>query len=380
MRIIISAGGTGGGVYPAFAAAEALQSLDTTDAPIRLYFLGGQGVGGMEPELIARSGIRWERAAYILGGPVHGVSPLRMLTSAVRLAIGLVQAIVFMLRVRPQAVLVTGGWASLPVALAAWLGRVPVYGFVPDIEPALTLKVVGRFARRMLATVPETQEFFPPGLVLATGYPLRATVKQATRDAAIAHFGLNPDCQTLLVTGGSSGARSINRAVIGILPDLMQDEKLQVIHISGKLDRAEVQAVRDTLPPATRARYHAYDYLHEDMGLALAAADLVVSRAGASTLGEFPYFGLPAVLVPYPYAWRYQRVNADYLAARGAGIRLDDAALPEVLYPTLRDLLDDPAQLVAMRTAARALIAPGADGAPMDGALAIARQLVTGPG
>ena len=133
------------------------------------------------------------------------------------------------------------------------------------------------------------------------------------------------------------------------------------MHLTGQLEWPEVErALAETgLPAGQRAHYHARPYLHE-MGWALAAADLVVSRAGASALGEYPLFGLPAVLVPYPYAWCYQKVNADYLASRGAAVRLDDEALGAELAPTVRGLLDNPGRLAAMRAAARAAATPGA--------------------
>jgi UDP-N-acetylglucosamine:LPS N-acetylglucosamine transferase len=121
-----------------------------------------------------------------------------------------------------------------------------------------------------------------------------------------------------------------------------------------------VSAGRDSMPAETRARYHAYPYLHAEMGDALAAADLVVSRAGASVLGEFPLFGLPSLLVPYPHAWRYQRVNADYLAGKGAAIVIEDANLPGQLAPTVERLLQDVTALEAMRRAARQLALPNA--------------------
>jgi len=114
-------------------------------------------------------------------------------------------------------------------------------------------------------------------------------------------------------------------------------------------------------PQALQNRYHALPFLHE-MGLALRAADLVVSRAGASALGEYPLFGLPAILVPYPFAWRYQKVNADHLAARGAAVRLNDEDLAARLQAEVRGLLADPARLARMRSAARAAARPDAAG------------------
>ncbi len=355
-------------MYPAFAVAEALRSPEH-GAPASLHFVGGIGAGGMEPAMIARSGIVWDSVAYIQGGPVHGVSLPRMLASSAKLAVGVIQALQQVGRARPTAALVTGGWASLPVALAAWLWRVPVYAFVPDIEPALTLKVTSRFARQVAATTQETARYFRPGQVVETGYPLRQELLAAERGAALERFGLDPARRTLLVTGGSSGARTINRALAGSLPALLADESLQVLHLTGTLDWAEMQAAREALPADMQARYHALDYLHEGMGLAYAAADLAISRAGASTLGELPAFGLPAILVPYPFAWRYQKVNADYLAARGAAVRLDDEKMAAELLPLVRALLADPARLGEMAASMRAL-------ARRDGARNIARMLL----
>ena len=121
-----------------------------------------------------------------------------------------------------------------------------------------------------------------------------------------------------------------------------------------------VSEVGRDLPEKSAGRYHLHSYLHEDMGLALAAADLVVSRAGAGTLGEFPLFGLPAIVVPYPHAWRYQKVNADYLTERGAALRLDDASLADELLTTVRGLLADDDARQAMARSALALAAPDA--------------------
>jgi UDP-N-acetylglucosamine:LPS N-acetylglucosamine transferase len=140
-----------------------------------------------------------------------------------------------------------------------------------------------------------------------------------------------------------------------------------VVHITGELDWNDIQArTRDLARPE---RYHAYPYLHDEMGAALAAADLAVARAGASTLGEFPLFGLPAVLVPYPYAWRYQKVNADYLVRRGAAVMLENENLSAQLVPVVKSLLQDPSRLASMRGAMQKLSRPQA-------AVEIGRQLV----
>ena len=187
----------------------------------------------------------------------------------------------------------------------------------------------------------------------------------------IAHFGLDSSRRTLLVWGGSRGAQTLNNALAAILPDLLADG-VQVVHVSGELDWPTVQARRDALPPDQQVRYKAFPYLHGDMGLAMAAADLAVSRAGASSLGEYPHFGLPAILVPWSFAWRYQQVNADWLAAHGAAVRLDNDRLATDLLPTVRAILNDPARLDAMRSAARALAGGDVAGAIADQVVALA--------
>ena len=170
-------------------------------------------------------------------------------------------------------------------------------------------------------------------------------------------FELVSDRKTLLVTGGSKGARSLNRAIMANVTTLLA--KYQIIHISGATDALEVRSAYEAVPAELKRYYHVFEYVHE-MGLALAAADLVISRAGASVLGEYPLFGLPSILVPYPYAWRYQKVNAQALVAHGAAVMLEDATLSETLQPTIERVLGDEAQLNVMRTAARSLARPDA--------------------
>jgi UDP-N-acetylglucosamine--N-acetylmuramyl-(pentapeptide) pyrophosphoryl-undecaprenol N-acetylglucosamine transferase len=274
---------------------------------------------------------------------------------------GLGEAIKLVRAFQPDVVLVTGGFITVPAALAAWLQRVPVLVYLPDIEPGLAVKLIARVARRIAVTVEDSRRFFAGRGrdVVVTGYPTRAGLEAVNREAAQAHFGLETGRPVVLVTGGSRGARSLNRAVLAALGDWLKD--YQVIHLSGELDWAEVEQARAALPAEQQARYHAFPFLHE-MGLALAAADLVVSRAGASALGEYPLFGLPAILVPYPYAWRYQKVNADYLVRRGAAVRLNDEDLARDLAGQVRGLLSDQKRLAAMRAASKAAAMPGAAG------------------
>jgi UDP-N-acetylglucosamine--N-acetylmuramyl-(pentapeptide) pyrophosphoryl-undecaprenol N-acetylglucosamine transferase len=136
---------------------------------------------------------------------------------------------------------------------------------------------------------------------------------------------------------------------------------MQVVHITGQTTWPEFEAERAALAPELAANYRPFPYLHSvEMAQAYAAADLVVSRAGASTLGEFPYFGLPAILVPYPHAWRYQKVNADYLARQGGAVILEDERLSETLLPTIRAIMGDTSRRTQMAARMKSLAVPDA--------------------
>lgn len=327
---------------------QALRAL----GPVDPVYLGS--AGGVEERLARRADVRFEEVS---AAGVHGLTAWRVVLNLAKLARGVVAAVRAGRRERPEALFVTGGYASVPVALAAWLLRVPVLLYLPDIDPGLAVRFIARLASRIGVTTEDSRAHFPRRKVFISGYPVRAEFAGSTRSSARAMLGLEPGRPVVLFMGGSHGARSINEAVAGSLEGLLQEA--QVVHVSGELDWPWVEARAGELPPDLRAFYHPLPYLHE-IGPALAAADLVVCRAGASTLGELPYLGLPAVLVPYPHAWRYQRVNAQWLTDRGAAVQLEDARLQQDLLPMVRELLADPDRLTAMRDRARALARPDA--------------------
>jgi UDP-N-acetylglucosamine--N-acetylmuramyl-(pentapeptide) pyrophosphoryl-undecaprenol N-acetylglucosamine transferase len=309
----------------------------------------------MEAELVSRHDIAF---IGLPGGGLHGIRLLNAVRNGWDLARATFVAQGHLKRERPSAILTTGGYVSGPVALAARWAGVPLMVFLPDIEPAQSVRFVGRMAQRVATTVEDSASYFAEGKAIATGYPLGSRVTQWTRNEGRAALDLPADARVLLVFGGSRGARSINRALMANLDSLV--DWAYVVHITGTLDWPEVEATRKTLSDATLARYRAFSYLHDRMGGALAAADLVISRSGAGTLGEFPYFGLPAILVPYPYAWRYQKVNAQWLVDRGAAVLVEDAELEAQMLPTVRKLFEEETRLNEMSEAARSLARPDA--------------------
>jgi len=333
-------------VYPAITVLEAL-GLEKD----QVLWVGGRG--GMEESLVTRKDIPF---TTIPAAGVHGVGLSKLPGNIWQLIKGLFASRKILAQFKPDLLFFTGGYLAFPMAVAA-IGS-PSLLYVPDIEPGLALKALARFATRIALTTEVSSQYFPnPSKLTVTGYPVRPGMKEWDREKALDYFGFDPHLPTLTVAGGSKGARSINTAVMKILPKLL--DQMQVIHLVGHLDWEQIDAQAQTLTSEQVKRYQAFPYLHE-MGAALAAPDLIVSRAGASILGEYPLFGLPAILVPYPHAWRYQQVNAKYLAERGAAVILQDEDLQDLLYNRIHDLISNPPELLRMRQAMTALAAPDA--------------------
>ncbi|MFQ5419240.1 MAG: glycosyltransferase [Anaerolineae bacterium] len=351
LRVLVCAGGTGGGIYPALTAAAELQKSGG-----ELLWVGTKGE--MEETLVPRAGFPLET---IRGGAIVSVPPHVMLKNGLLLGFSFFKAIGILRRFRPDVMFMTGGYMSAPVTLAARLLGVPICIFLPDVEPGSSIKFALPHAQKVAAASADSAAFLPAEKLVVTGYPVRAELRQAvqmSRAEALSRFNLTETRPCLFVFGGRRGSWNINQALMTCLPDVLAD--FQVIHVSGNLTWDKVAAFAQTLPAGLRAFYRPYPYLHEEMGAAYRAADLVVARAGASMIGESPAFAVPAILVPLAWAWRYQKVNADFLTNQGAAVQLTDEELPENLLPTVRRLLGDAENLVQMRTAAQALDKPGA--------------------
>ena len=320
-------------MYPALTVSKTLSKSGH-----QLLWVGSEG--GIEASLIERAGIPFEA---IPAAGVHGVALANLPGNIRRLVSGYQASRKILAKFQPDVLLFTGGYVAIPMALAARSRKSLL--FVPDIEPGLAIKTLARFASIIAVSTEESRKFFSnQKKVVVTGYPLRDELENWDKASGLEFFKFDPSFPTILFQGGSSGARSINQVVLAVAEKLI--EKYQVIHLTGNLDWETVSQLTAQLG----SRYRAFNYLHE-VGAALAAADLVVSRAGASCLGEYPYFALPAILIPYPYAWRYQKVNADYLAERGAAVILNDAALGQELLPTIEQVFSVEGKLAKMSQA-----------------------------
>lgn len=276
-------------------------------------------------------------------------------------------------RFRPDVILATGGYVSAAVVLSAAFERVPIMIYLPDLEPGWAIKYLSRWATRIAVSFDEVVKYFDRRKTVVTGYPVRSEFFNQNEAQARAHFQLNSQESVVTVFGGSRGAQSLNRAIEKNLSALLA--RTQLIHITGdNPDFARMQAQKDNLDESVRGRYFITRYLDEEMPFALGAASLVIARAGAATLGEFPAARVPSVLVPYPYAGQHQDKNAEFLAARGAAIKVEDARLETDLVPAVIGLLDDSRRMSEMSAHAGALFRPDAADKISDTLFEIARQ------
>jgi len=356
LRVLLTGGGTGGHVYPALAVASELRRLVPA-----VEFLYAGTREGLEARIVPASGLTFRsiRARGFIGKrPLDAARALLELARGYRTALALVRAF------RPHVVLGTGGYVMVPVVLAAARCRVPVVLHEQNALPGVANRWLSRYAAAVAVPFEEARAAFPrAGRVVVTGNPTRPELLEAGTAAARRELGLDPDRPVVLITSGSRGARSINRAAVewiaaGPVP-------AQVLLSTGHGYHAEV--VRGLSAAGLDARALAergvtvVPYI-DRMDLALAAATLAVTRAGALTIAELTVRGVPAILVPSPNVTHdHQRRNAEVLQRAGAAVLLPDAELSgDRLGRLVSELLADGARLEAMARAARALGRPDA--------------------
>jgi UDP-N-acetylglucosamine--N-acetylmuramyl-(pentapeptide) pyrophosphoryl-undecaprenol N-acetylglucosamine transferase len=287
----------------------------------------------------------------------------------VRLGLSIPQALVLLLARRPAAIFTTGGYVAIPTLLAARLLRIPSVLWDGNVVPGRSVRLVARWASVIAVSHPETAAALGHPQSYLTGTPIR-TLAGVDVDAARARFGGGPGERILLVFGGSQAVRRINDAVFGALPRLV--EHVRVVHVTGDAGYGPAIAARETLPADLQDRYRPFPFLFEEMTDALAAADLLIGRAGASTLAEAAAFALPVAIVPYPHASGHQRLNAEAYAEAGAAVLVEDEALDADSLVEVAGLLADPARHALMSAAARDQARPDAAGAVGDLVMAVA--------
>lgn len=351
VRVIISGGGTGGHIFPAIAIANAIKRLR---ADAEILFVGA--TGKMEMEKVPAAGYR------IIGLNISGIerslSPKNLLFP-IKLAGSLTQSMGIISNFRPDAVVGVGGFASGPVMLAATVRGIPTIIQEQNSYAGITNKVLGRRAKRICVAYPDMGRFFPSDRIVLTGNPVRQDILNMAgkREAGLTTFNLDTTKKTLLVIGGSLGARSINQSVEAHIDSFIKAD-VQVVWQTGKLflDQA-TKAVE--AKGAKNIRVQAFI---TTMDQAYAVADVVLSRAGASSISELCIVGKPAVLVPFPFAAEdHQTKNAMALVQRNAAILVPDGKAMEQACNKALDLLMDEGKRNELMANIKELALPNAD-------------------
>lgn len=364
MRVIIAGGGTGGHLFPGIAIAEELKRREDT---AEVIFVGTEH--GIEARIIPREGypIKFLRAEGVVG-----VSLSRKLRAAWKMFFSLIDSFRILRTVRPDIVIGVGGYASFCPVLTAFLMAMPTMIAEQNSVPGLANRVLGKFAGAIGVTYQESISFFPRAKTFLTGNPVRMRILKGSRDAAYNIFSLERDKFTIFVFGGSSGAGSINRAVVDSFNHMLDlKEGVQFLHQTGEHDYEYVrEAYRKWGFKGTVAQF-----IYQ-MAEAYAVADLVISRAGATTLAELAAIGKPAILIPYPYAAGcHQEFNASkLLEMKAARMIVDHDLKGELLAENIRELYANKELRFEMEKYSRAVGRPDAAQRIVDIAMSLIKE------
>lgn len=355
-------GGTGGHVSPLLAVAEALREASPG---VSFLFLGGRR--GLEADLASAAGLPFH--ALPLSSLRDPDSRVALLAQTLLLPAAALDALARTIRFRADVCLTSGGAIAYPAILAARLLRVPVYLWEGNVVPGRANRALAKRAARIGATFPGTERHLPADRTVLSGNPIRASLLRWSRTRGRDHLGIPAGSTVVLVTGGSQGSERINETVSAALPQLLQ--RAVVLHHTGAAHLARAAAKKAALAEDSRERYLPFGFMGEDMGAALASADLVVGRAGSSSIAEPLAFGVPLVLIPFGASMSgHQDANARSVAELGAAAIVRESELSaERLAAVVVGLLNDPDRLGRMRDAAKRAGRP-------DAASAIARDLL----
>lgn len=349
MRLALTGGGTGGHILPAMAVLDAIRSQLGDGLEVRFFGPDSRG----ESRQVAAYDVAFER---VPAAAIRGRGPLGLVRSSFALTRGVFSAFRKLRRFKPDVIFSTGGYGSFPCCVAARLLRKPLIVYLPDVEPGWAVKAERRLATRIATTTDAALDSLPKEKTSVTGYPVRPEFFTCTRAGARAQLHVPEGDKVLVIAGASQGAHAINEAVFRALRSFI--EEFTVFHITGEADYDEAAGYAEALGSGLVGRYHV-SVFRDDLPVVMHAADLAVWRSGASSLGELPAAGLPAVLVPGTFAGGHQAANAKWLADHGAAVILEEDKIRGIENLVL-GLMNDQNRLATMAAAAKALARPQA--------------------
>ncbi|MBM3249256.1 MAG: undecaprenyldiphospho-muramoylpentapeptide beta-N-acetylglucosaminyltransferase [Candidatus Omnitrophica bacterium] len=344
LKIIVATGESGGHIFPALSFLEALREKEKDlDALLVL------------PASCLKDKINLEayRVEYL---PICSIKPKlnrKNIGALFKFFKGTLMSFLLLAGFRPDLVVGFGGINSVPLLVFAWLFRIRTMIHEQNVHPGRANRLLMRFADRVAISFDQTRDFIriDPDKLIFTGNPVRRELKRVEKNEALSFLGLEPDKFTLLVMGGSQGSRSINQGLLAAVSSIPQKDRFQIIHLSGREDYLKVRESYRGLNISAKV----FDFL-KPVHYAYSASDLVLSRSGAITVTEIMQFALPAILIPYPYAYQHQLNNARILEKKGCACIINDADLDkEILAEKLKGFLDDRQALSSMRSGYRGM-------------------------
>ena len=343
---MMTGGGTGGHMFPLIAVARELEEISyTAGFQIRFILVGPE----MKKDISREDHFIYR---HLITGKLRRYLSFKTILDIFKTIIGFIQAFYYMLLYKPDIIFSKGGYGSFPTVVIGWLFRIPVISHESDSVPGAANRLLSIFSKKIIVSFPGEYDSLPNKKIEYIGNPMRQMDKGIKSDA-LKEFSLIPDKPTLLIIGGSQGSHQINMLVQDILPELT--DKYQIIHQVGK----------NKLPELDKEfkNYHMYEFLNENgMKNAYAAADLVISRAGAGSIFEIAMTGKPSILIPLKHdPSNHQKENAKRYAEAGACIVLDPRkVLPRTLLENINDLMNNQDKRDKMSKAAKAFAKPDA--------------------
>ena len=348
MKVILTGGGTGGHIYPTLALAEILQEVVQDKENIDFLYVGTRGK--LEEDIVPKHGYK---IVFVKSKGFPGFKkPVELIHFLLILMIGVIQATKILIRFKPDLIIATGGYVSAPILIASILlkrlkiFKIKTFVHEQNVVPGKMNRFVGRFADLIGVTFKETRTYFPSGKTIQVGYPVRKSIGRYPREEARSELGLSKEQKLLLIFGGSSGAKTINEAMVEILPELVKRKDLFIVFATGKYKSKSYRAYDDTINAlknkgldfANTPNLIIKNYIY-DMDKYLAAADLVICRAGAGTIYEILSIGLPAIFIPKALLpGEHQVLNARIIEIQEAGRVIYERVTKNRIYVPIEEL------------------------------------------
>lgn len=367
MRILFSGGGTGGHFFPIIAVAREIKKIAEEERilDVELFYMGPSRFGSDE---LKKEDIL---SIPVTSGKIRRYFSLQNIFDIFKIFFGVVTALWKLFWIMPDVIFLKGGYGSFPALIAAYIYGIPLMIHDSDSIPGMVSKLGGRFAKRIGIAFPMAAGFFPDKKVALVGIPLRKGLFGGTRNEAEENFNVFSGKKCILVMGGSQGAEALNDAVLGVIKDLT--DEFEIIHQAGKENLEEVRLqASELLRSFHKERYHLFGFLNENaMRDAYLLANLIVSRAGATSIFEIANLGKPSILIPLKNsAQDHQRENAYSYVESGACVILEESNLtPHLLLGEIKRLMENPEKMRQMGEAAKKFARP-------DSAELIAREIL----